>query len=227
MLKKEYENSSKKQNSSRAHFDQTFSEGIKLLHRTRNKKDKTDFENFKVSFRNILANDVHNSELKILINQLTNNTVPLVRHNLIEDLMRAETDQRSYAPKGSKNRYEQNEHDDYTTMIQLADNLTQSNVELWSLEGSTLKTVLDYRKDLSTRLRRLEKQFIEKYEHEFNELLEDINRVLNETKVMLRSFSTHHNLPKDNDIQKPTSEYFACVYSLHSEQNEFCPIQAD
>ena len=126
-----------------------FSEGIKLLHRTRNKKDKTDFENFKVSFRNILANDVHNSELKILINQLTNNTVPLVRHNLIEDLMRAETDQRSYAPKGSKNRYEQNEHDDYTTMIQLADNLTQSNVELWSLEGfKALKTVLDYRKDL-------------------------------------------------------------------------------
>ena len=82
-----------------------------------------------MSFRNILANDVHNSELKILINQLTNNTVPLVRHNLIEDLMRAETDQRSYAPKGSKNRYEQNEHDDYTTMIQLADNLTQL---MWS-----------------------------------------------------------------------------------------------
>lgn len=192
-----------------------FSEGIKLLNRTRNKKDKTDFENFKVSFRNILANDVHNSELEILINQLTNNTVPLARHNLIEDLMRAETDQRSYAPKGSKNRYEQNERDDYTTMIQLADNLTQSNVELWSLKGfEALKTVLDYRKDLSTRLRRLEKQFIEKYEHEFNELLEDINRVLNETKLMLRTFSTHHNLPKDNDIPKTDIGVFLLAYIL-------------
>ena len=95
-------------------------------------------------------------------------------------------------------------------------------MELWSLEGfKALKTVLDYRKDLSTRLRRLEKQFIEKYEHEFNELLEDINRVLNETKVMLRSFSTHHNLPKDNDIQKPTSEYFCLRIFSPREQNEF------
>ena len=201
-----------------------FSEGIKLLYRTRNKKEKTDFENFKVSFRNILANDVPNSELTILINQLTNNTVPLVRHNLIEDLMRAETDQRSYAPKGSENHYEENERDDYTTMIQLADNLTRSNVELWSLKGfEALKTVLDYRKDLSTRLRRLQKQFTEKYEHEFNELLEDINRVLNETKLMLQSFSRYHNLPKDNDIPKNRHRsIFACVYPLHSEQNEFC-----